>query len=178
MAKEIEVKVLNIDLDEMEDRLIKLGANLISKEYQINTIFDSKDNYINEDLNSYLRVREIKDLLTEEVHINLTLKQNIGSEAIRQNIETTTEIGDKKAMISILESLRYEIIGEGYKYRTSYVYENIRFDLDRWDENTYPYPYMEIEVEKEEDLEKAIELLEIDRKNISTKSIIQLKENL
>ncbi|NLV76196.1 MAG: class IV adenylate cyclase [Tissierellia bacterium] len=178
MAKEIEVKVLNICLDEMEKKLVELGAKLIAKEYQINTIFDSKDNYIEKDLNSYLRIRETKDLLTDEVHINLTLKRNIGRKSVRQNIETTTEISDKQAMISILEGLRYEIIGEGTKYRTSYVYQDIRFDLDRWDEDTYPYPYMEIEVKKEEDLEKAIKLLDINRANISTKSIVELQKNL
>lgn len=178
MAKEIEVKVLNVDLDEMEERLLELGAKLIAKEYQTNIIFDSKDNYIHKVLNSYLRIRETKDLLTGEVYINLTLKQNIGNENTRQNIETTTRIGNKDAMISILESLRYHVIGKGSKYRISYMYEDIRFDLDRWDENTYPHPYMEIEVEKEEDLEKAIELLEIDRNNISTKSIVELQQNL
>lgn len=178
MAKEIEVKILNICLDEMEEKLLELGAKLVAKEYQINTIFDSKDNYIKKDLNSYLRIRETRDLLTDEVSISLTLKQNIGCKSVRQNIETTTNISDKHAMISILESLRYEIIGEGTKYRTSYVYEDIRFDLDRWDENTYPHPYMEIEVTKEEDLEKVIELLDIDKNNISTKSIVELQQNL
>ena len=64
-------------------------------------------------------------MLTDEVHINLTLKRNIGRKSVRQNIETTTEISDKQAMISILEGLRYEIIGEGTKYRTSYVYQDI-----------------------------------------------------
>ena len=36
MTKEIEIKVLNIDLDDMERKLKELGAKLISKEYQKN----------------------------------------------------------------------------------------------------------------------------------------------
>ena len=75
MAKEIEVKVLNVNLDEMEKRLIKIGAKLLSKEYQVNTIFDSEDNYIEDRLNSYLRIRETQNLLTQEKNINLTLKK-------------------------------------------------------------------------------------------------------
>ena len=59
----------------------------------------------------------------------------------------------------ILKDLKYEIIEEGYKERKSYKYNNIRFDLDKWDKDTYPFPYMEIEVEKEDDLEIAIKLL-------------------
>ena len=178
MVKEIEVKILNIDLDEMEKRLIDIGAKLISKEYQVNTIFDSKDNYIENNLNSYLRIRETKNLLNHEIKVNLTLKKNISKDSMRQNIETTTEINNKQSMIYILRDLGYEITNKGYKNRTSYIYENIRFDLDQWDKETYPNPYMEIEVEREEDLEKAINLLKIDRNNISTKSIIELKEEL
>lgn len=175
MAKEIEVKVLNVDLDEMEKRLVDIGAKLISKEYQTNTIFDSKDKYIENKLNSYLRVRETRDLLTQEVRVSLTLKKNISKDGARENLEVTTEISNKESMIYILKNLKYEVIEEGYKDRTSYIYQNIRFDLDKWDKNTYPYPYMEIEVQKKEDLEKAINLLKIDRNNISTKSIMELK---
>lgn len=178
MAKEIEVKILNVDLDEMEKRLVDIGAKLISKEYQINIIFDSKDNYIENNLNSYLRIRETKNLLTNEVKVNLTLKKNISKDGARENLEVTTEIDDKQSMIYILKDLKYEVIEEGYKNRISYIYENIRFDLDKWDKNTYPYPYMEIEVEKKEDLEKASNLLNIDKDNISTKSIMELKEEL
>ena len=178
MAKEIEVKVLNIDLDEMEEKLIEVGAKLIAKEYQINTIFDSKDSYIEKNLDSYLRIRETKNLLKDESYINLTLKKNISNDGVRKNIEITSGIDDKDSMIYILKDLRYEVVKEGYKKRTSYLYDGIRFDLDRWDENTYPYPYMEIEVEREEDLEKAINLLKINKTNISTKSIVDLREEL
>lgn len=176
MTKEIEIKVLNIDLEEMGKRLKNIGAKLISKEYQINTIFDTKDNYIENSLHGYLRIREIEYLLTGEKEIELTMKKNIDKTGARKNIETTVTIDDKKSMIDILNDLGYEIIDKGFKERTSYIYKNIRFDLDRWDEDTYLNPYMEIEVEKEEDLEEAIVLLKINKKNISIKSIKELKE--
>ncbi|MCF6463564.1 class IV adenylate cyclase [Clostridium sp. Cult1] len=178
MTKEIEIKVLNIDLDDMERKLKELGAKLISKEYQKNIILDSKDRYIERELNSYLRIRETKNLLTNETIINLTLKKNVSRDGARKNIEITTRIDDIGSMISILKDLKYEIMEEGYKERRSYLYEKIRFDLDKWDKETYPFPYMEIEVEKEEDLNKAIYLLNINRNNITTKSIMELKEEL
>lgn len=176
MGMEIEVKVLDIDLDEIEKKLQDIGAVLLAKEYQINTIIDSKDNYINKELDSYLRIRETKNLINNETNIYLTLKKNVSCGKTRQNVEITTEIDNKESMISILKDLKYEVIEEGHKERRSYIYEGIRFDLDRWDQNTFPYPYMEIEVEKEEDLDKAIELLNINRDKISTKSIMELKE--
>lgn len=178
MDREIEVKVLNIDLGEMERKLEDLGAKLIAKEYQKNIILDTKDRYIEKELNSYLRIKEMKNLLNNETTTELTLKKNISKKGARQNIEITTQIEDSQSMVLILKDLKYEIIEEGYKERKSYLYEKIRFDLDKWDKETYPFPYMEIEVEKEDDLEKAISLLNIDKNNITTKSIMELKEEL
>lgn len=178
MEKEIEVKVLDVNLKDIEKRLIDIGAKLVSKEYQINTLFDSQDKYIENNLNSYLRIRETKDLINEQTKINLTLKKNIGKKGVRENIEISSEIKNKRSIIEILKRLGYELTDEGYKDRISYIYENIRFDLDRWDGETYPYPYMEIEVEKKEDLEKAIKLLAINKNQISLKSIVELKEEL
>src|SRR5690606_28039822 len=116
----------------------------ISKEYQKNIILDSKDRYIERELNSYLRIRETKNLLTNETIINLTLKKNVSRDGARKNIEITTRIDNIGSMISILKDLKYEIMEEGYKERRSYLYEKIRFDLDKWDKETYPFPYMEI----------------------------------
>ena len=178
MGKELEVKVLNVDLKEMEEKIKRAGGALISEELQVNTLIDSKEKYIENNLNSYLRIRETKNKTTDEVKVTLTLKKNMNREGIRENIETDTDISNKEAMLEVLKALGYEIVQEGFKERTSYKLENIRFDLDKWDERTYPYPYMEIEVEKEEDLEKAIKLLDIPRENISTKSIVELRNEL
>ncbi|NLX62949.1 MAG: class IV adenylate cyclase [Tissierellia bacterium] len=178
MSKEIEVKVLNVDLLEMEKKLKELGAKLVAEEYQINTVIDTKERYIENKLNSYLRIRESKNLLTGESSIKLTLKKNIGRERARQNIEITTKIDNKEAMLEILKNLQYNVVQEGHKRRKTFIYDNIRFDLDKWDQNTYPYEYMEIEVKKEEDLEKAIKLLNISKEQISTKSIMELREEL
>lgn len=178
MAKEMEVKVLNIDLRDMESKLIKLNAKLVSEEYQRNIIFDAIELSNALKPETYLRIRETKNLLTNKVDIKLTLKENTGNEEIRENIETTTKIDNIELMIYILETLGYEIKSEGEKHRKSYLYGNIRFDLDTWDKDTYPYPYMEIEVMEAKDLDKAISLLEINPNNISTKSIMELKKEL
>ncbi len=178
MEKEIEVKVLNVDLDEIEEKLLEIGAKLLGKELQVNTVLDNKDRYIQKKLNGHFRIRETTDLIDNKKTINLTLKKTIGTVKARKNIEISTRIDNKEAMIDILKELGYHVVGEGIKKRISYIYDGIRFDLDRWDENTYPYPYVEIEVEKEAELEKAIKLLNIDKKNISTKSITELREEL
>lgn len=178
MEKELEVKVLNIDKDEIQKKLSNVGASLMKREEQINYLLDSKDNSIQCKNNSYLRLRETKDLDTNQTKHILTLKENVSKDGIRENVEISSEIEDKKALLYIMEVLGYDVIQKGFKERTSYIYDGIRFDIDTWDENTYPYTYMEIEVKSEDDLIKAIKLLDIDQKNISTKSIVELREDL
>ena len=174
--KELEVKILNIDINEMEKKLKTLGATLIDKEVQVNTLIDSKEDFIQNRLDSYLRIRETKSLLTNKVKLTLTMKKNINREGIRENIEINTDITDKEALLEILNSLGYYVYQEGFKERTSYTLNNVRFDLDKWDDLTYPEPYMEIEVNVEDELEAMIKLLNIPRGNISTKSIVELRK--
>lgn len=176
--RELEVKILNMDLNELESRIQALGATLTSKEVQVNTLIDSKDNFIQNQLDSYMRIRETKSLLTDKVNFTLTMKRNIERDGIRENIEINTDIDDKASMLEILKALGYEVFKEGYKERTSYALGNVRFDLDKWDKLTYPYPYMEIEVNVEDELEDMIKLLDIPRENISTKSIVELADEL
>lgn len=178
MGKELEVKVLNVDLNEMETKLIKMGAKLISKELQVNTLIDSKDYAIEKSLDSYLRIRETKSLLTGETNLTLTMKKNLNREGIRENLEINTDISDKNSVLEILKSLGYFPYKEGFKERTSYILNNIRFDLDKWDQLTYPNPYMEIEVNNEDELDEIVKLLGISTEKISTKSIVELRNEL
>lgn len=175
--KELEVKVLNIDVLKMEEKLKSLGAKLIAKEVQVNTLIDSKDNYIESNLSSYMRIRETKSLLTGDTKLTLTMKKNISKDGIRENLEISTDISDKEAMLEILKSLGYIVKEEGTKERISYQLNGVRFDIDKWDERTYPYPYMEIEVGDEDQLQAIIDMLNIPNENISTKSIVELRRD-
>ena len=178
MAKELEVKVLNINKKQLEKKLISIGAKLIKKEHQINTIFDTDNDGQEETEKGYLRIREGKDLTSNEVEYIFTFKSNLSIDGLRENKEIETKVSDKDALIEILKILDINIKSEGTKERISYEYDGIRFDIDTWDKETYPYPYLEIEVTKKEDLEKAIKLLEIDEKDITLKSLKQLRESV
>lgn len=176
--RELEVKILNMDLKELELKLQNLGAKLISKEVQVNTLIDSKDGFIENELDSYMRIRETKSILKDKVKLTLTMKKNINREGIRENIEINTDISDKESMLKILDDLGYKVVSEGYKERISYELGNARFDLDTWDKDTYPYSYMEIEVKHEDELEDIIKLLDIPKENISLKSILELRKEI
>lgn len=178
MERELEVKILNIDLEKMEKEIINLGAKLIADELQINTLIDSKEKPIKSYVNGYLRIRETKDLLKDKVNLNLTLKKNINLEGIRDNEELTVEISNRNTMLKIFKDLGFDQVEVGHKKRRSYQLNGVRFDFDQWDPKTYPFPYMEIEVKDKEDLDYMVKLLGIPEENISTKSIMELKKEL
>lgn len=177
-VRELEVKILNIDLNKIEEKIKSLGGKLIAKELQTNTLIDTKDKYLENNLDSYLRIRETKSLLNHSVKNTLTMKENVERQGIRENIETNVDIDNKKSMLNILKNLGYFAYQEGHKERTSYELNGARLDLDIWDKDTYPYPYMEIEVENENKLEEIIQMLSISKENISTKSILELRKEL
>lgn len=174
--KEREVKVLNIDKEEIERKLIGLGANLIKDENQINYRFETEDGFLKRTYNGYLRIRITNNLLTGETKHTLTFKRSLKRNALRVNEETETEISDWENTAKILELLGYKQKRPGYKHRRSYVYDNITFEIDTWDEETYSKPYLEIEMTSEEDLEKAILLLDLDRSQVTTKPIDELSK--
>ncbi|MDO5041262.1 MAG: class IV adenylate cyclase [Peptoniphilus sp.] len=176
MEIEKEVKILGIDVAEAEKNLIKLGAKLISKEKQENILVDSSENPIEPKAQGYLRIRTSEDKINNRREIYFTFKKHITDVAVRENIEYTTKIESKEELINILKSMGYDIFDVGYKNRTSYELEGMRFDIDTWDMNTYPEPFIEIEFDKKERLYDILNKLNIDKNKISTKSIAELKK--
>ncbi|MDW7668638.1 MAG: class IV adenylate cyclase [Bacillota bacterium] len=174
---ELEIKVLNIDKDKIESKLKKIGCNLVKDEYQYNYIFDSEERRLKKQYNGYLRIRKTVNKDKSE-KINLTLKRNIENSKFRKNIENNLSIDNVEEGIKILEALGYKLMHIGKKHRISYKYKDILFEIDTWDKETYPYSYLEIEVIKEEDIEKAVKLLDIDKKNITKKSIEELRDEI
>lgn len=178
IEREKEVKILNVNIEDIEERLVSLGAIKISEEKQVNTLIDSRDNPIKSKFEGYLRIRETRDLINGKEDLMLTLKKSISNFGIRDNMEYTVNIDNKEVLLEILNNLGFDMVEEGFKHRKSYEYKNTRVDIDVWDKNTYPYPYIEVEFKNEEDLNLVIEDLKIDKSKISTKSIKQLKDEL
>ncbi|WP_312699992.1 class IV adenylate cyclase [Sedimentibacter sp.] len=174
--REKEVKVLNIDKQDIERKLISLGATLIKDENQINYRFDTEDAFLKKTHNGYLRIRTTENLLNGETKHTLTFKRSINRDKLRVNEETDTEISDWSSTAKIIELLGYKMKKPGHKHRKSYEYEGILFEIDTWDKETYSKPYLEIEMSSEDELEKAIELLDLDRSQITTKPIDELSK--
>lgn len=174
MQREIEVKVLDIIPAEIEEKLIKLGGEKISKEKQTNYTFEPEDG---EFTNGYLRIREsyVDD---KKQPIELTFKEVKTDQEVRINNEFTVHIDSVSMMTSIFEKMGIKLKYKGDKERISYLYKGQRFDIDIWDEKTYPYPYMEIEFTNQTKIDEILEDLAIDKDKVTTKSISDLISEL
>ncbi|WBW49674.1 class IV adenylate cyclase [Peptoniphilus equinus] len=175
MEREIEVKLLGIDLAALETKIKDLGGTKIAEEKQLNITVNSTTHPIPEE-KGYLRIRTTKD---DSGIVNyLTFKEQITDQGVRENVEHTVEFVGVSAMEDILRLMGYDMQQQGYKERTSYRFKTCRIDLDRWDEATYPLPYAEVEANSETELYLALEELGVPRDVVSTKSIAQLIEEL
>lgn len=176
--REVEVKVLNLDKKAIEAKLKSLGAKLVKKEKQINIRLDNVNQDIRKNYGGYMRVRETTDINTGDIINTMTLKRNISKDNVRINEEKEIVISDLNETIDILEALGFIKKTPGKKNRTSYKLGDLLFEIDEWEERIYPHPYMEIEGPSKEKIFEAIDLLGIDRKNVTSQSIDDLVKDL
>lgn len=174
MEREIEVKVLHVDLDEMEAKLVDFGGEKIGEEHQTNYLIDSAVHPIPAGL-GYLRIRRIEKDGGETVQC--TFKEKKSDEGVRVYDEHTVIIDDAREMRAIFALLGYGLVEEAKKHRISYAFKQCRIDLDRWDPESFPEPYMEIEGSNRAAIDEVIAALSIDREQVSTKSIAELKKS-
>lgn len=177
---EKEVKVLRNDIKKIEEKLINYGAEFLSEERQLNIRIDSSDGKKRVKEGCFLRIRDTHELCENKKQTFLTFKEIskviVEGKSYRNNIEYTTEISDVDTMITIFKKLGFDKFVYENKHRKSYSYKNTRIDLDIWDEKVFPKPYFEIEFKKEEDLSDVLESLEINREDVSDKTLMELKE--
>ena len=151
---EYEVRVLEIDHDEMIKKLESMGAKKIKEGMQRRYVYDF--NPIQK--HKYIRVRTDGDKTT------LTIKK-VEKETIDRTKELEIEVSDFEKTNEILKQLGY--IPKGYQEnkRTEYVLDDVYFDLDRWP--LIP-EFMEIEGKNSDDVLKMV-----DRLNILNNKVIE-----
>lgn len=174
MEREIEVKILHVDLKAMEEKLIREGAVKIGEEHQTNYLIDSTSGPIPSE-RGYLRIRRIKK--DDEEEIQCTFKEKKTEAGVRVYDEHTVHIDSAEEMLAVFALLGYDEVEVAKKHRISYAYKNCRLDLDLWDPESFPEPYMEIEGPDRDAIEAVIRALNIDRSQVSTKSIAELKKS-
>ena len=175
MERELEVKLINIDLADFKRELLKNGASLTHHEKQENILISSKTEKIICG-SDYMRIRLVKDMLSGKSYNYLTYKKMVEDSEFKRAEEYTIQFDDLSNLKKILEFIKLDSFESTFKERFSYSYKNIRIDFDYWDRNSFPFDYAEIEANSEEELIEFLNEYNISRENISSKSIKELRE--
>jgi len=155
--KEIEVKIKNINKEEIVRKIEELGAKKIFTGRVIDYRFDTPDRDLSRQ-GKALRIRQ------KGRYIYLNLK---GKKKSIDNITGRDEIGVKisnfKIMHKILNELGFIKIFELNKYRTEYRTDEITFDIDEY---LGLDPILEIEANSFAKVEEYIKVLGVEEEDI------------
>ena len=163
MKTEYEVRVLEIDHDEMVKKLESLGAKLQFSSLQQRYVYDFNPVIDNK----WIRLR------TNGIKSTLTIK-DLSAKTIDGTKELEIEVDDFEKTNQILEELGYKHRGFQQNKRTQYILDGVEVDLDRWP--LIP-EYMEIEGPSIEKVEEILTKLGINKKDIVTLDVASIYDH-
>ncbi|MFA6422303.1 MAG: class IV adenylate cyclase [Candidatus Buchananbacteria bacterium] len=145
MQTEFEVKILDVNVEEIVSKLDALDAEKIGEKMQKRYVYNF--NPIRE--NSWIRLRTSGEKTT------LTIKE-ILNDQIDGTKELEITVDDFEKTHLLLEKLGFTPKGYQENKRISYMLDNVEVELDFWPQIP---PYMEIEGKNISDVEKIIKKL-------------------
>ena len=154
--KELETRIVDIDVEDIRSKLLALGGVKVKSEDQVNEIYDFSDGRL---LQAKGRIRTITDRLTNKETIFMTTKKMLSQDTFKVMEENETIVMDAEMSRRIFLSLGLELKESIKKYRESYKLENSLVEIDINDKNFCPFPYIEIETNSIENLEKVVTAL-------------------
>ncbi|MBQ6820091.1 MAG: CYTH domain-containing protein [Clostridium sp.] len=173
--KELETRVVDIDVDSVRKILIEHGGKKVKEEYQINNIYDFDDNRL---LNSkgYARIRITDDRLNNKEVVYMTTKKMLSQGTFKEMEENETIVDDKEAASRIFTSLGLTLKQSIKKYRESYRLMDSLVEIDINDKSFCPFPYLEIETYSEGKLIEILNILGYTLDDTTSKTIYELLE--
>ena len=160
MNTEYEVRVLEINHDEMVKKLESLGAEFKFEALQQRYVYDVQP----KQENKWIRLR------TDGKKTTLTIK-DLQAKTIDGTKELEIIVDDFAKTNSILEELGYKNRGFQQNKRTQYILDGVEIDLDRWP--LIP-EYMEIEGPSIEAVESTLTKLGINKEEIVTLDVASI----
>jgi adenylate cyclase class 2 len=130
MARETEIKILDIDKEEIHKKLIEKGARYLKKVRQVNQIFDHNNRDI------LIRIR------TEEGKAIFTTKKSISRGEFKISHELETFVSSPEIFAQQLEIMGYSLSWYLEKDRASYQYKETLVTIDEYPDIP---PFVEIE---------------------------------
>lgn len=173
--KELETRIIKIDVAACRNILINNNAKRVKSENQINDIYDFEDGRL---LNNkgYARIRTIDDLINNKRIIYMTTKSLISQDTFKVMEENEVIVDNKVAAENIFTSLGLALVRSVTRYRESFELEDGLVEIDINDKNFCPFPYIEIETDSEEKLERIVKLLGYSLADTTSKTIYDLIE--
>ena len=153
MKTEYEVRVIEIDKDEIIKKLEKLGAVKKGEYFQKRYVYDVKP----ENKSRWIRLR------TNGEKTTLALK-DVTSHTIDGTKEIEFEVSSMEEANEFLHQLGFDYRNYQENKRIQYVLDDVEIDIDTWP--MIP-TYMEIEASSEEKVLKMIEKLDVDKSKIT-----------
>lgn len=171
--KEMETRIIKIDIDSIRTKLASIGAKKVKQENQINHIYDFPDNRLIKN-KGYARIRYIDDMLNSTNKYYMTVKKLLNQEKYKVMEENETLIEDYIEGQKIFEALGLTLIQSIKKYRESYKFKNTLIEIDINDKSFCPFPYIELESENESELKEIVKLLGYSMKDTTSKTIYEI----
>lgn len=154
MHTEYEVRVLDINKDNLIKKLESLGATKVADFEYKRRVF----NFNPPTDNKWIRLR------TDGRKTTLTIKE-LKSLEIDGTKEMEIEVSDFEETNNILEELGYKAHTYQQNIRTRYVLNDVELDIDTW---PYIPTYLEIEGKSEQAVKDMIKLLEVDESKVTS----------
>ena len=148
MNTEVEVRLLDINKENLISKLEKNNAKFIGDWYQIRYVYDF--NPIQS--NKWIRLR------TNGITNTLTIKE-IKDTSIEGTKELEIEVSSIEDTDKILEELGYKKRSIQENKRVRYILNDVEIDIDTW---PHLNPYVEFEGNSEKQIKEVVEILGLD----------------
>jgi len=164
--REIETKILEIDVKKVVEKIEKLGGEKIFEGDIKTYIFDTEDRKL-KNSGSQLRIRDVDGKFV----LGVKIEKSRGKAKVMDEYEVAVENFD--TMKKILESLGYSLIQVVEKHRISYRLEGCRIDIDKIE--GIPI-FLEIEGPDEEKVVDCANVLGFSKKDLKSWTIFDVLE--
>ena len=156
--KELETRIVDIDVDDIRNKLISLGGEKVKSEDQVNEIYDFEDGRLLS-AKGYARIRTTVDRIQGKETVFMTTKKMLSQDTFKVMEENEVIVDNKEMARRIFTSLGLKLQESISKYRESYKINDSLVEIDINDKSFCPFPYLEIETTSVEKLEEIVKLL-------------------
>jgi adenylate cyclase class 2 len=155
MSEEIEIKFLEINKEELENKIVELGGvKVFERNYQ-RIVFDYSDFRLDKQ-GAWIRLRD------EGEDVKLTFKQRLGMKSV-EGTESDEGMYEKEIVVSSFLDTREILLKTGLiekmyqeNKRTRYFLDGVELDIDEW---PLLNPYLEVEGKTWDDVYRVSEKL-------------------